>query len=193
MIKTLKSPDYNFRFDTTTGEFMRWGATLADDPAFSKFGPEILDLEVSTVCSGTDQGPCKHCYKSNTPKGEYMTFENFKNIFDKMPKTLTQIAFGIGDMDSCPDLVKMFDYCRNNEHNPDVIPNITINGYRLTDEWVETLAKYCGGIAISLYHDKDVCYNAVERLSKAMLKNRKVLVKRRKQAPIHQTVDAHQK
>lgn len=163
--KRLKSEDYNFVFNRENGYFARWGKTQndIDDPKFSPFGPEILDLEVSTVCSGTDQGPCKHCYKSNTPKGEYMTFETFKSILDKMPKTLTQIAFGIGDMNSCPDLEKMFMYCGENG----IIPNITINGYGLTDDWVDVLAKYCGGIAVSLYHDKNVCYDAIERLNKA--------------------------
>lgn len=170
--KSLLSENYSFVFDKTTGYFARWGKTQndADDPKFSPFGPEILDLEIGTVCSGTDQGPCKNCYKSNTPKGEYMSFETFKTIFDKMPKTLTQIAFGIGDMDCNPDMVKMFEYCKDNEHNPGVIPNITINGYGLTDEWVNVLAEHCGGIAVSLYHDKDVCYNAIERLSNAGIK-----------------------
>lgn len=161
--KVLRSLEYNFTFDKKTGFFARWGKTKEEDPKFSPFGPEILDLEVSTVCSGTDQGPCKHCYKSNTPKGEYMSIDTFKQIIDKIPKTLGQIAFGIGDMDSCPDLVKMFDYCKEKG----IIPNITINGYGLTDEWIQTLANYCGGVAISLYHDKDVCYDAVAKLHTA--------------------------
>jgi sulfatase maturation enzyme AslB (radical SAM superfamily) len=42
-----------------------------------------------------------------------------------------------------------------------------VNGSRLTDEWVQTLAKYIGGIAVSLYDSKELCYNAVEKLSKA--------------------------
>lgn len=161
--KRLVSDEYNFVFDKQSGYFARWGKTTADDPKYSPFGPEILDLEVSTVCHGTDQGPCKHCYKSNIPKGEQMSFDTFKQIFDSMPKTLTQIAFGIGDMSSCDDLTRMFQYCK--EHG--VSPNITINGYGLTDEWVKTLGEYCGGVAVSLYHDKDVCYNAVQRLSEA--------------------------
>ena len=66
-----------------------------------------------------------------------------------------------------PDLVKMFDYCHNNAHNPGVIPNLTVHGGGLTDEWIATLAKYIGGIAVSLYSDKELCYNSVERLSKA--------------------------
>lgn len=168
--KYFLSENINNAFNTVTGYNAMWGRTKEETPKYSPYGPFIMDLEVSTVCSGTDQGPCKSCYKSNTPKGENMSFETFKIIFDKMPKTLTQIAFGVGDLNANKDLVKMFDYCRNNDHNPGVVPNITINGYGLTDEFVDILAKYCGGIAVSLYHDKDVCYNAIERLSKAGIK-----------------------
>ena len=164
-IKSCMSADYNYVFNTKTGDFARWGKTVEDDP---KCGPiEIFDLEDSTVCNGIGSGPCRHCYKSNTKKGDNMTFETFKSIFDKMPRTLTQIAFGIGDIWSNPDLIKMFDYCRNNTVNPNVVPNLTINGYGLTDEWVATLAKYCGGIAVSVYDPKDVCYDAVEKLVNA--------------------------
>jgi len=89
-----------------------------------------------------------------------MSFETFKIMFDKFPKHLTQIAFGIGDIDANPDLWKIMDYCRENK----VIPNITINGERMTDDLYDRLARTCGAIAVSKY-DKDICYNAVKRLS----------------------------
>ena len=164
-VKRCISPSYNYAFDSKTGEFQRWGATLDDDPKVGML--EIFDLEVSTICEGIGNGPCKHCYKSNVPRGENMSFETFKSIFDKLPRTLTQIAFGIGDIWSNPDLVKMFEYCRNNEHNPGVIPNLTTNGYGLNDEWVEILARHCGGVAVSVYEPKDVCYDAVKKLTDA--------------------------
>ena len=96
--KYFYSDEINNAFNMRNGYNVMWGKNKDEDPKWSPYGPFILDLEVSTVCSGTDQGPCKHCYKSNTPKGEYMTFETFKSILDKMPKTLTQVAFGIGDL-----------------------------------------------------------------------------------------------
>jgi hypothetical protein len=170
-IKHCISEGYNYRFDPKTGEFARWGKTYEDDPKVGML--EIFDLEVSTICEGIPRPgedvavPCTHCYKSNTRVGENMSFETFKQIFDKLPQTLTQIAFGIGDIWSNPDLVKMFDYCHNNDHNPGVIPNLTTNGWGLTDEWVATLAKYCGGIAVSRYANKDVCYDAVKKLTDA--------------------------
>jgi hypothetical protein len=166
--KVLKSPNYNYKFNKQTGFFVRYGETEDDDPEFCPFGPEILDIEVSTICHGIGK-PCKHCYKSNTGKGKNMRLGKFKKIFNKMPKTLTQIAFGIGDISSNPDLFKMFEYCRNNDYNQ-VVPNITINGWGLTDEQAEKFASLCGAVAVSRYENKDVCYNAVEKLIKAGLK-----------------------
>ena len=164
--KFLRSPEVNYNFNMRTGFMATWGATKDEDAKVSPYGPFIMDLEVSTECHGVgDVGPCKHCYKSNTPRGENMSFETFKGIFDKLPRTLTQIAFGIGDIWANEDLLKMFKYCRENMHNPGVVPNITINGAGLTDEWVDNISTYCGGVAISLYEPKDICYDAVKKLT----------------------------
>lgn len=168
-IKRLISPEYNYFFNTKTGEFARWGRTLEDDPKVGML--EIFDLEVSEVCNGIPSPgaevatPCAHCYKSNTKVGRNMSFETFKGIFDKLPVSLTQIAFGIGDMDANPELRRMFEYCRENDHNPGVVPNLTINGWGLTDEWADYLVKTLGGIAVSRYDNKDVCYDAVKKMT----------------------------
>lgn len=168
-IKRAISANYNYHFNAKTGDFHRWGKTYEDDPKSGML--EIFDLEVSEVCNGIPEigsdvaTPCSHCYKSNTKAGKNMSFETFKTIFDKLPKTLTQIAFGIGDLDANPDLVKMFDYCRVNDWNPGVVPNLTINGWGLTDEWVETLSSKLGAVAVSRYDNKDVCYDAVKKLT----------------------------
>jgi len=159
--KLCRSNDYNYNFSKKNGYFERWGKTKEDDPEYCGFGPEIVDIEISTICH---QG-CQHCYKSNTPNGKNMTFDTFKIIFDKLPNTITQIAFGIGDIGANPYLWKIMAYCREKG----VIPNITINGDGLTDEIVGNLAKYCGAVAISHYDD-DVCFNAIKRLSNAGLK-----------------------
>lgn len=156
MLKTLRSPDYNFVFNDEDGFFARWGKTLEDDPEYSPFGPEILDLEISTICS---KG-CSWCYKSNKRQGRNMSFETFKIILDKMPKHLTQIALGIGDIDANPDLWRMMEYCRANN----VVPNITINGERMTSGLYDLLAELCGAVAVSLY-SKDTCYTAVQELT----------------------------
>jgi len=158
-IKILKSPDYNFYFDKKSGLFCRWGKTEDDDGDINLSLPEIIDMEISTTCHGIDK-PCKFCYKSNTSKGEYMTFETFKKVFSKLPPTITQLAAGIGDIDANPDMWKIFAYCRKQG----VIPNVTINGARMIPEYFDNLAKYCGAVACSVY-DKELTYNAIKELT----------------------------
>jgi len=153
--KIIYTKDYKSMFNKKTGAFMRWGKTDKDDPDWCPLGPEILDLEVSEICS---QG-CKHCYKSNTSKGRNMSFDTFHIIIDKLPKTVGQIAFGIGDLRSNPDLPKMFDYCRV----MGIVPNVTINGHLSLDD-AEWLAKMCGAVAVSNYNKED-CYHSVQLLS----------------------------
>jgi hypothetical protein len=162
MIKAIRSPNYNYNFSLETGAFFRWGKTPDVDPKYSPFGPEILDMEISTICHGINGTPCSHCYKSNSPKGKYMTIQTFERIFQKFDKSLTQIAFGIGDIDSNPDLEKILRVCRSE----DVIPNITINGARLTTDLAEILIRNCGAIAVSRY-EKDQCYDTVDLFTRS--------------------------
>lgn len=154
--KILSSPRYNYIFNKETGMFMRWGAKKSDDPQWSEYGCEIADIEISEVCT---KG-CRFCYKSNTACGKNMTLEKFKEVFAALPHTLTQIAFGIGDIDGNPDLEAILAYTRSKG----VIPNITINAHNMTPAQYDMLVKYCGAVAVSLY-DYDECYGAVHQLS----------------------------
>lgn len=163
-VKMVKAPGYSYYLRKKDGFFMRWGETAEDDPDFSPIGPEIADIEISTICPRA----CSHCYKSNTAEGENMSLETFKEIFHKLPRTLTQIAFGIGSIDGNPDLWDIMRYCRENEYNK-VVPNITINGFGITGEHIWKLAGLVGAIAVSNY-EKDVCYNTVKRLTNTGLK-----------------------
>lgn len=169
--KAVRSENYNFNFNKQSGLFMRWGKTEDDDPIVGL--PEILDIEVSEICHGVNNVPCPFCYKSNVGyKGRNMSLETFKKVIDNFfflkndsgmkSTTLGQAALGIGDIDSNPDLKDMILYARERG----IIPNITINGDRLTDEWVEFFAKNLGAIAVSIY-DKDISYNAIKRLTDA--------------------------
>jgi MoaA/NifB/PqqE/SkfB family radical SAM enzyme len=155
--KRLRSRVYNYNFNKMTGFLARYGITVMEDPEWSSFGPEIADIEISTIC---DQG-CKFCYKSNTAIGKNMSLYTFAKVFDNLPKTLTQIAFGIGSIDANVDMFEIFSYCR--VHG--VIPNVTINGFHMNDYFYDGLASYCGAVAVSLY-DYDTCYNAIEQLGK---------------------------
>ena len=81
----------------------------------------------------------------------------------KIPKNLTQIAFGIGSIDANPELWDIMEYTRAEGY----IPNITINGTRMTQDDYDELASVCGAVAVSNY-GKDLCYNAVQKLNEAM-------------------------
>lgn len=163
--KLVQSENYNYIFKKDTGYFLRWGSTKEDDPEYSEYGPEILDIEITTKCKGIPQEDghskvCEFCYKANTPNGKNMKFETFKTILDKFPRTLTQIAFG-GDSEasSNPDLWRMSEYCRSKG----VIPNITVA--HISDEVADNLAKYMGAVAVSKYPNKNICYNSVKKLT----------------------------
>lgn len=186
MKKTFRSSTYNYNFDTETGYFERWGATEDDNPSMAP-SAEILDIEIATSCHGIGSGPCKHCYKSNTPKGEYLSYDRFKEMFDKIPDFTTQVALGIGDINSNPDLFKIADYLNNR----DIIPNITTNGYGMTDELADKFADTFGAVAVSRYNPKDVCYNAVKKLTDAELQqvNIHVMVSEETYLECIQTID----
>lgn len=144
--KIVYSPDYNYFFNKKTGFFLRWGQKLDDDPNCCDFGPEILDIEVTTQCSGPGGKLCPFCYKGNTPNGVNMSLDTFKTILDKMPDTLTQIAFGAdAHATSNPDLFAMMEYARTK----DIVPNITVAD--ISDETADRLLKYVGACAVSRY------------------------------------------
>lgn len=106
-----------------------------------------------------------NCYKGNTNDGHNMTFEEFKKIFHKIPRTLTQIAFG-GDAGGItnPDLFKMMEYCRYNDYNQ-VVPNITVAD--ISDEVADRLAVLAGAVSVSFYKHagKDYCYDSIKKLT----------------------------
>jgi MoaA/NifB/PqqE/SkfB family radical SAM enzyme len=160
-VKMVTSSDYNYLFFKKDGFFVRHKWTCDDDPEFSPFGMEIADIEISTVCSNA----CPFCYKSNTRNGKNMSLATFETIFAKFPPILTQIAFGIGDIDANPDLRPIFQHCR--DHG--IVPNVTINGSRMTPAWYDFLATTCGAVAVSLY-DYETCVTAVEELGRRGLK-----------------------
>lgn len=157
-LKTCVSADYNYIFRKSDGYFARWGLTTDDDPQFAPF-PEILDLEISV--NDCSMG-CPFCYKdNNSGDGKHMSFETFKTIIDKMP-FLTQVAFGITDIKSNPDFFKMMEYCR---HTMGIIPNFTMTGIDLDNEYARKTSELAGAVAISCYPwAKELCYNTIEKL-----------------------------
>jgi hypothetical protein len=97
-----------------------------------------------------------------------MTLITFIKILKNLLNTtgnLTQIAFGVGDIDANPDLISMFKICRD----VSVFPNITVNGSRLDlqfegKSYAEHIAELCGAVAVSHYGD-DQCFDAVKKFT----------------------------
>ncbi len=173
--KLFLSEKYNYKFDRTTGFFARWGKTAEDDPEWSTYGPEILDLEIS---EGECSGRCAFCYKQNgdcDDRVHNMTLDQFKEILNKMPPSLTQIAFGICDVDTNPDFVPMMEYALYKG----VIPNFTCNGKRVTKEFASTASQLCGACAVSIVNKED-SYNAIQKFTDATAKNTKIIIKKPK-------------
>lgn len=160
--KFVRSEDYNFNFDKNTGFFARWGNTKEDDPQIAP-APEIADIEITDACEGIgDYGPCSFCYKANTPSGSYMPLNTFKKVFSKLPSTLTQIAFGVdAKCKSNPDTFAIMQHTRDNG----IIPNVTVAD--VDEETAQKLANVCGSVAVSRYHDKEICYESIRRLQEA--------------------------
>jgi radical SAM protein with 4Fe4S-binding SPASM domain len=160
--KFINTPDFHMIFNKDTGFMAVWGKDHKEDPDLCPFGPLIADIEISTVCHGGGPLCSKICYKSNTCEGSYMTLETFKTVFAKLNynNTVTQIAFGIGDIDANPEQWEIFQYCR--DHG--VVPNITINGSRMNSELFTKLSSVMGAVAVSHYSD-DNCFNAVKELT----------------------------
>lgn len=109
-IKVFSSKIYNYVFNKNTGLFIRYGESNDDDPIFSPFGPEFLDIEITTKCDGVNGKLCVYCYKSNNMNGKNMSFETFREISKNFPDTVCQITFGVDS--KCkqnPDTFKIFE------------------------------------------------------------------------------------
>jgi len=158
--KIARSENYSFDFNKENGFFARWGKTHKDDPQFSPFGPEILDLEISV--NGCPN-KCPFCYKGNTNEAPTnMNLETHNKIIDKMGKQLTQVAYGLTGVQTNPDFIPMMEYCRTKG----IIPNFTLSGIDLTDELAVKISKLVGALAVSAYQsDKNVCYNTVKKFT----------------------------
>lgn len=174
--KVFRSDEFNYIFNKKTGKTMIWGKKYVDNPEVAPF-PMILDMEITTICKGIgtkygrnknselENNPCTFCYKCNTHNGKYMSFEVAKNIIDKLPKELTQIAFGVdASLIGNPDWYKIFCYARDNGY----IPNVTVAD--IDDDTAKKLADVVGACAVSFYGNKDVCYDSIKSLHNAGLK-----------------------
>ncbi|MGL4521347.1 MAG: SPASM domain-containing protein [Bacilli bacterium] len=161
-VKMFRSDEANFNFNKVNGFTQMWGKTKDDDVEVWPF-PNILDIEITTVCNGPDNKLCSFCYKGNNPNGYNMPFEHFKTIIDKMP-WLQQTALGADAQGvTNPDMFKMMEYARQKG----IVPNLTIAD--VSEEVADKLAKVAGAVAVSVYKHAgyDVAFDSIARLIEA--------------------------
>lgn len=139
--------NYNYAFNTNDGKFIRFSNKYNIDPKISKLGPEIADIEISTLCNNR----CPFCYKGNNKNGKNMSVQLYKKIINTLNQnnTLTQVALGVGTVESIDieDFKDILSYTRS----LCIVPNITIPSYKIDKEYMDAIAKYCGAISISNY------------------------------------------
>ena len=160
-VKVLKSENYNFLFNKKNGYFAKWGKRTEDDIDLKLARADIADIEISTSCFQN----CPMCYKSNNPNGVNMSLDIYKKVLDKITEEpfICQVALGITDIDANKDIFDMMEYTRSKQ----IIPNVTINGSRMTPEYYDNLAKYCGAVAVSVGpgYNKENSYNSIFELT----------------------------
>lgn len=160
--KAIFSPYYNYTFDKTNGHFARWGQTLEQDPLFAPFGPELLDISLTSRCNKH----CTYCYQNSGLEGKDMSLPLFRHLLSIIPQTVTQIAFGGGTCELHPD----FSLILRETRAKGIIPNYTTNGIAITEELAKTTAENCGAVAISYHGDWFDVLRAAERFERKGLK-----------------------
>lgn len=160
--KMLNSSLLSYHFDKKTGFFVRDGKF---ENLFNPFGPEIADIEITTICNGVTniynkKELCRFCYKANNKNGSNMSLNTYKKIIDVIQPVCTQVALGADSEGvSNPELEDMLKYTIEKG----LIPNITIA--EISNKTADLLAKYCGAVAVSCYENNNICYDSVKKLT----------------------------
>lgn len=100
--KHLRSPNSNYDFNKKTGYTEMWGKTKEEDIIYSDVGPQILDLEISTICNGyKNNGRCACCYKNDTnsqSQDQNMSLETFKKVLDSLSVDCYELILKNGEI-----------------------------------------------------------------------------------------------
>ena len=116
--RQIASKNYNYVFYPQTGQTIRYGTTMEEDPFMAPF-PELADISINNVC---DRG-CDFCYKGSTMKGKTMSLEEYRKVLDSLPFTW-QLALGGGEPTMHPNFIEIL---RMTREDYDKIPNYTTN------------------------------------------------------------------
>lgn len=185
--KICQAPDYNFVFRKSDGYFVEYGKNIDDDPDYALYGPNILDLELSSAVSekiarqyqnNTDyivtkggcaaQGCSKFCYKLNNKfkHSLHLSHQGIVKLLDKTPNTLCQVAAGITQLDDHPELWKIFEEINKRG----MACNVTVNGGGASKTNITKLIQYCKAVAVSVNEiNKEKAYSTIQLLSQSSL------------------------
>lgn len=162
-VKKVSGPGYNCKTDLCSGYTERWGDTREEDPVMAPW-PEIADIEAHRGCL---QG-CKFCYKGNTPFNNHsMSVEDAEKVIralsietsDGWISPVSQIAFGITD-NTRENILPIFNLARQYG----IVPNVTTNGFQLTEPMIKEWGQVLGAVAVSNYGE--ICLDTVEAFTR---------------------------
>ena len=115
--------------------------------------PELIDIGIMGTCTACDNGMCKvagvDCYQNASErKRANMSFDTYKRIIDQSKGKTFQVALGgAGD----PNKHERFEDILETTRSNSIVPNLTTSGYKLTDDEISLMKKYCGAVAVSFY------------------------------------------
>lgn len=165
--------NFNTMFDRATGSYMRTcildsdGNDTGIDPFMASF-PHLLDIGIMGHCSHGLSGFCEkagiQCYQNGGSENKPdMSLDNFKYIVDQCEGKVHQFALGgRGDPDQHQDFEAILSYSREKG----IVPNITTSGFMLDKSRAQSIAGYCGAVAVSWYR-APYTYKAIELLASA--------------------------
>jgi MoaA/NifB/PqqE/SkfB family radical SAM enzyme len=149
---------YSTLFNPQTGFFIRKEHTSWQEPFWSKHGPELIDISITSWCDKN----CEFCYKSANKDGIFMSLEDFSIVVNQAKEmNVLQFAIGGGNPNQHPDFIEFLKLCYAN----DIVPNYSTNGRGLTYDILKASQKYCGAVAVSAYQPYDDFYDAVKKLT----------------------------
>lgn len=149
------------------------GVETSETP-YRRSYPELIDIGIMGSCVACDNGMCKaagiDCYQNATlVKRSNMSLDVYKTIIEQSKGKTFQVALGgAGDPNKHENFKEILELTRKNQ----IVPNLTTSGYKLIDDEITWMKKYCGAVAVSFYsrllHNKqesnELTISAIKRL-----------------------------
>lgn len=145
IFKHYQNEHYKVRFNQKTGFFIRCEDDGFPEPKWSRHGPELIDLSITSFC----QRACSFCYRqAGDASYRHMCLPDVADVVRQAVECGTlQIALGGGNPNQhpfFPDILRMI-------YENGIVPSYTTNGDGLTDDILKASSNYCGAVAISVY------------------------------------------